>query len=104
MHIIFLKFGPNRAQASDWMSGHARWIQQGLDDGIFLMAGSLDDARGGVVLASNTDSEALLARIQKDPFVVHGVVTPEVHAVTPSRMAAGMAELIDRTRAASVAT
>lgn len=104
MYIIFLKFGANRAQANDWMSGHAQWIQQGIDDGTFLMAGSLDEARGGVVLASNMDSEALLARIQKDPFVVHGVVTPEVHAVTPSRMAAGMTELLGRTRAASVPT
>jgi uncharacterized protein YciI len=104
MYIIFLKFGPNRAQASDWMSEHMRWIQQGIDDGSFLMVGSLGDAGGGVVLTSNTDSEALLARVQKDPFVVHGVVTPELHAVTPSRMVAGMAELVDRTRSASVAT
>jgi uncharacterized protein YciI len=101
MYVIFLKFGPNRAQASDWMPGHSLWIQQGIDDGTFLMAGSLDEARGGVVLASNMDREALLTRIQKDPFVEHGVVTPEVHAVTPSRMVAGMAELLGRTRAAS---
>lgn len=94
MHIIFLRFGPNRSQASAWMAGHARWIQQGIDDGVFLLAGSLDDAQGGAVLATGVDREALLARVAQDPFVVHGVVTPEVLGLAPSRMVPRLAELL----------
>jgi uncharacterized protein YciI len=94
MYIIFLTFGPNRAQASQWMAGHAQWIQQGIDDGVFLMAGSLEAGRGGVVLATGGDRDALLARVRQDPFVEHQVVTAEVHAVTPSRTAPGLAELL----------
>lgn len=94
LFIVFLRFGQNRAQASQWMAGHKRWIQQGLADGSFLLAGSLEDAQGGVVLATGCDSATVLARVEQDPFVVHGVVTAEIHAVTPALMADGMAALL----------
>lgn len=90
MYFVFLKFGPNRSQAKQWMAEHMQWIQQGLDDGVFLMAGSLDDAQGGALLATGVDRPALLARLQADPFVAHGVVTAETHAVAPSRVAPGL--------------
>ena len=90
MFIVFLKFGPHRAQASQWMSDHNQCIQQGFDDGVFLMTGSLGNAQGGVVLAANVDDAGLQRRIEQDPFVVHGVVSAEVHAVTASPVAAGV--------------
>lgn len=104
MYILFLKFGPNRSQARQWMTEHAEWIQRGIDDGIFLVAGSLDDAQGGAVLAANMTKAALMTRVQEDPFVVHGIVTAEVHAITPSRVAPGLSELLrhpSTTRAAT---
>jgi len=78
------------------MAGHGQWIQQGIDDGVFLVAGSLEHSQGGAILAASVDKAALLARVQQDPFVIHGVVVPEVQAVAPSRMAPGMAELLER--------
>lgn len=101
MYIIFLKFGPNRAQAGQWMDEHVRWIQQGIGDGAFFMAGSLDHAQGGVVLAANMGHAELQKRIELDPFVIHGVVSPEICAVTPSRMAHGLAELLDGAKAST---
>lgn len=100
MHIVFLEFGPNRAQAGHWMAEHNQWIQQGLDDGCFLLAGSLDNAQGGVVLATGLDRAAIEARVGRDPFVVHGVVVAEIHAVAPSRTAPGMAALLQVHEAA----
>lgn len=38
--IVFLRFGPNRAQAGQWMAGHKQWIQDGIADGSFLLAGN----------------------------------------------------------------
>lgn len=101
MHIIFLKFGPNRALAGQWMADHKRWMQQGIDDGSFLMTGSLDNAQGGAVLAANMDREAIQHRVDQDPFVVHQVVTAEIHAVTPSLLAHGMVPLLGTTQAPS---
>lgn len=94
MHIIFLKFGLNRAQAGQWMAEHVRWIQQGIDDGSFLMAGSLDSGQGGVVLAANMDREAIQHRVDQDPFVIHNVVTADIQTVAPSLMAQAMAPLL----------
>lgn len=103
MHIIFLKFGQNRAQAGQWMARHGQWIQQGIDDGVFLLAGSLENAQGGAILAVSVDKETLLARVQQDPFVIHGVVVAEVHTVSTSRTAPGMAELLGRAHSPSTA-
>jgi uncharacterized protein YciI len=103
MHIIFLKFGPNRAQAGQWMAEHKRWMKQGIDDGCFLMTGSLDNAQGGAVLAANMDREAIQRRVDQDPFVVHNVVTAEIHTVAPSLMTQGLASLLGATPAPSAA-
>jgi uncharacterized protein YciI len=91
MFMVLLKFGPGRAQAHQWMDEHKRWLQRGFDDGVFLLAGSLADAQGGAVLASRTDLDALTARVREDPFVVHGVVEADIHAITPSRVAPQLA-------------
>lgn len=103
MYIIFLKFGPNRAQAGQWMDEHVRWIQQCIEDGAFFMAGSLDQAQGGVVLAADIGHAEIQKRIGLDPFVIHGVVSAEIYAVAPSRMAHGMAALLDGAKASTFA-
>lgn len=92
--IVFLRFGPNRAQAGQWMAGHKQWIQDGMADGSFLMAGSLENAQGGLVIATGTDAAAIQARVAQDPFVLHGVVTVDIHAVAPSVMKQGLSELL----------
>ena len=102
LFIVFLRFGPNRAQASQWMAGHRQWIQDGISDGSFLMAGSLDQAQGGVVIAAGEDGEALRVRVAQDPFVVHGVVCAEIHAVAPSLMAPGLGALLHRDQAGQI--
>lgn len=85
MFVVFLKFGQERAKAREFMDGHKRWIEQGFDDGVFLMTGSLGDGVGGALLAAGTTLEALHARVAEDPFVQQGVVQAEVHAITPGR-------------------
>ena len=93
MHIVFLKFGPNRPQAGQWMAQHNDWIQSGINDGVFLMAGSLAGGQGGAILAVGLTKEELSKRVDQDPFVVHQVVLPEIHSIAPSRMAEGFAAL-----------
>lgn len=97
--IIFLRFGPNRTQAAQWMAGHKQWIQDGIADGSFLITGSLENAQGGMVIAAGQNSAGIHARVAQDPFVMHGVVSAEVHAVAPSLMAEGWAALLRRSQA-----
>lgn len=84
MFIVFLRFSTHRGEAGRLMPGHKAWIQQGFDEGVFLLAGSLQPQAGGAIVAHATSLEALQARVDKDPFVVEDVVRAEIVEVTPS--------------------
>ena len=85
MFIILLKFGANKAKAGAFMEGHKAWIKQGLDDGVFLMVGSLKPNAGGGLLAAGASREAIEARVQEDPFVAEGIVEAEILEIDPAR-------------------
>ncbi len=100
MYIVFLRFSHQRAQAGQWMVQHQQWLADGFTAGVFLMAGSLDEAQGGVVIAAGVDPAALQDRVNQDPFVKHGVVKAEIQGFKPSRLAEGL----DAVLAASART
>ncbi|WDE13949.1 YciI family protein [Thalassomonas haliotis] len=83
MFIILLKFSENKSQASQFMPGHQAWIKQGLNEGVFLMVGSLQPGKGGVVLAHNSTLETLQSRVNNDPFVAENVVSAEILEISP---------------------
>jgi uncharacterized protein YciI len=85
MFIVLLKFTDNKSRASEFMTAHNEWIQQGFDEGIFLMVGSLDVGQGGAILAQHGNLEDLKSRLSNDPFVKENVVIPEIIQITPSR-------------------
>ncbi len=83
MFIVLLKFSDNKIQASQFMEGHSEWINRGFDDGVFLLAGSLQPNLGGGIMAHNTSLSDLQSRINTDPFVVENVVSAEILEITP---------------------
>lgn len=85
MFFVFLKFSANKSQASQYMPGHKDWIQRGFDDGVFLLAGSLQPNLGGGIVAHNTSLSDLQSRVQADPFVAENVVSAEILELTPSK-------------------
>ena len=67
------------SRVSEHLLGHREWLQQGFDDGVFYLTGGIPQAGGGAILAAGLTIDDLAARLDKDPFVVHGVVTtPEL--------------------------
>jgi uncharacterized protein YciI len=85
MFIVLLKFSDNKAQAGQFMDGHKAWIQRGIDDGVFLLVGSLQPNRGGGILAHNTTLSDLESRVNDDPFVAEKIVTAEFLEITPAK-------------------
>lgn len=85
MYVVLLKFAANKAAAGRFMEGHKAWLQRGFDDGVFLLAGSLQPNRGGGIVAHNTSFEHLQTRVNEDPFVAEEVVSAEIHEITPAR-------------------
>ena len=84
MFIVFLKFSANKGQAGQYMEGHKAWVKRGLDDGVFLVAGSLQPNLGGGIVAHNTSLSGLQHRVNDDPFVAANVVSAEILEITPS--------------------
>ena len=84
MFIVFLRFSENKSQASQFMEGHNSWVKQGIDDGVFLVVGSLQPNLGGGIIAYNTSLTELQSRVNGDPFVAENDVTAEINEITPS--------------------
>ena len=85
MFIVLLKFSDNKGQASQFMEGHNEWIRRGFDDGVFLLAGSLQPNVGGGIVAHSMTLSDLQSRVNNDPFVAENVVSAEILEITPSK-------------------
>lgn len=85
MFIVLLKLTERKSLAPQFMPGHNAWIQQGFDDGVFVLVGGLKPQAGGALIAVNTSMAELQARVQADPFVAEGIATPEICEVNPAR-------------------
>ncbi|MBL1275992.1 MAG: hypothetical protein COB30_007880 [Ectothiorhodospiraceae bacterium] len=86
MFFVLLTFSDNKNVAGQFMNGHKEWVQRGFDDGVFLMAGSLQPNLGGGVMAYNTSLADLQSRVNSDPFVVENVVNAEIIEITPAKV------------------
>jgi uncharacterized protein YciI len=85
MFVVLLRFSNNKAQASRFMEGHNAWIRRGIEDGVFLLVGSLQPNAGGAVLAHGMSLPDLQARVAEDPFVEEDVVRAEILEIAPAR-------------------
>lgn len=85
MFIVLLKFSDNKEQAGQFMEGHKEWLGRGFDDGVFLLASSLQPKLGGGIVAHNTSLAEIESRVNEDPFVAENVVAAEILEIAPSR-------------------
>lgn len=85
MFIVLLKFSTNKDRAGQFMDGHKAWLKRGFDDGVFVLAGSLQPGAGGGIVAHDISRAALENRVNDDPFVAEDVVSPEIHEIAPAR-------------------
>jgi len=95
MFIVLLKFSDNKDQASQLMEGHKEWIKRGFDDGVFLLAGSLQPNLGGGIVSHNTSLSDLQSRVNDDPFVAGNVVSAEILEITPAKTDERLRFLLD---------
>jgi len=59
MFVVLLKFSDNKSNAGQLMEGHNKWVKRGIDDGVFLLVGSLQPKMGGGILAHNASLQDL---------------------------------------------
>jgi len=85
MFIVLLRFSTNAGKAAGLMDAHNAWLRRGFDDGVFLLAGSLQPKLGGAIMAHATTPPELQARVSEDPFVAEGVVEAEILSIAPGK-------------------
>ena len=95
MFVVLLKFSDNKSRASDFMLGHNEWIKRGIDDGKFLLVGSIKPGAGGAILAVDSSLAALQERVNADPFVVENIVSAEILEIAPGKWDERLAFLAD---------
>ena len=95
MFVVLLKFSDNKGLAGQFMEGHKAWLKRGFDEGVFLLAGSLQPNLGGGIVAHNTSLSDLENRVNDDPFVAENIVTAEILEITPSRVDERLNFLVD---------
>ena len=78
MFIVLLRFSRNKDRAGTFMQGHKDWIKRGFNDGVFLLAGSLQPNSGSGIVAHALSLSDLQARLNDDPFVAENVVSTEI--------------------------
>ena len=84
MYIVLLKLSSNKSQAGQFMEAHNEWIKRGIDQGVFLLVGTLQPKLGGAILAHDVSAEALQERINEDPFVKEQIVSAEIMEISPA--------------------
>ncbi len=94
MFIVLLKFTEKKALAGQHMAAHNAWIQQGFDDGVFLLVGGLNPPQGGGIIANESSLEVLQARVSEDPFVVEGIVEAEIIEINPAKTEPRLAAIL----------
>jgi uncharacterized protein YciI len=97
MHIVFLKFTANKSEAGKFMEGHKAWVKRGFDDGVFLLAGSLEPGLGGGILAHKASLADLQRRVNDDPFVKEDVVKAEIFELDPGKADGRLQFLINQS-------
>lgn len=85
MFIVLLKFSDNKSRAGDFMQAHNEWIKRGIDDGKFVLVGSIKPSAGGAILAVDSSLAALQERVNADPFVAENIVRAEILEIAPGR-------------------
>lgn len=94
MFIVLLKFSDNKSRAGEFMEDHNKWIQQGFDDGVFLLVGSIEPGVGGTIIAHNTSMADIKSRVGDDPFVKQQIVYAEIMEISAKKVDDRLAFLV----------
>jgi uncharacterized protein YciI len=77
MYIVLLRLADD-TKVPEHLDGHRRWLQRGFEENVFFLTGGIPWVGGGAIIAAGLSPDALSKRLDEDPFIVHGVATPDV--------------------------
>ena len=78
------------------MKDHNEWVNRSFNDGVFLLAGSLQSNMGVSIIALHTSLRDLEVRVKNDPFVANNVVRAEIFEISPAKADERLKFLLDK--------
>lgn len=85
LFVIDLTYVVDLDRIDAQIPGHVRYLDQGYEDGVFLMSGRKNPRTGGIILAQDVSRDAIIARTQQDPFIEMGLASMRVTEFHPSK-------------------
>ncbi|GAA1953573.1 YciI family protein [Kitasatospora viridis] len=96
MFVVTLTYTAPIETIDELLAEHVEWLERHYAAGTVLASGRRVPRTGGVLLARAADRAALDEVLAGDPFHRAGAATYEVVEFTPTKAAAGLAELIEQ--------
>ena len=85
LFVIDLTYVVDLDQVDAQIPDHVRYLDQGYEDGVFLMSGRKHPRTGGIILAQDVSRDAIIARARHDPFIEIGLASMSVTEFHPSK-------------------
>ena len=85
LFVIDLTYVVDLDQVDAQIPDHVRYLDQGYEDGVFLMSGRKHPRTGGIILAQDVSRDAIIARARHDPFIEIGLASMSVTEFHPNK-------------------
>ena len=94
MFIIILHYIVDATTIDAHRSEHLAFLDLHYADGIFVVSGRQVPANGGVIIARNTNKDALEKILSEDPFAIHHLAEYQIYEFTPTKYIPEFKEII----------
>ncbi len=84
LHAVTLSYTQPVQTLAPYVEAHKKWLAEGVSKGWVIVAGPLTGGNAGFILFQADDAEWITTFLQSDPFVVHELVTVEMHSISPA--------------------
>lgn len=86
IHPLLVNYTGQERDAAPFVPAHVAFLDRRHADGVFLLSGQTVPAtRGGAIVATGVDRDAIERIAAEDPFVVAGVATYSITTIEPGR-------------------
>jgi uncharacterized protein YciI len=94
MFLVELNYVKPLNEVDKHLGDHRAYLAASYANGTFLVSGPKEPRTGGVILASASSREELLATLAADPFQVHGIAEYQVTEFHARAAAPGLERLV----------
>jgi uncharacterized protein YciI len=93
LYVVTLTYIRSMDEIKAHLDSHREWLVEHVKTGKIIVAGPMEPATGGIVLAHCADREELDAMLQADSFYIHDLVEYDVRSFKAALRSASFAQV-----------